>query len=56
MSLVLRKSSTSDAARQYAAAVRTEILLEELLQELKFQTLGLELLTKQELSKENIRR
>lgn len=56
MSLILRKSSTADNARQYATLLSTEALLEEILHELKIQTLGLEIGTEKNLSREAIRR
>ena len=43
MSLILRKSSTADNARQYATLRRLELLNEELLGELRAQTLALSL-------------
>ena len=54
--IILRKSSTADNARQYATLLRTEALMEEILHELKAQTLGLELGTEHNLSREAIRR
>ncbi len=56
MAIILKKSSIADNARQYATLRRTEALMEDILHELKTQTLGLELLTEHNLSKENIRR
>ena len=56
MTLILRKSSTADNARLYATMLSTEGLLEEILRELKFQTLGLEISTEKNLHRENIRR
>ena len=41
MSLILRKSSTADNARQYATLRRLELQNEEILLELKAQTLAL---------------
>ena len=41
MSLILRKSSTADNARQYATLRRLELTQEEILYELKAQTLAL---------------
>ncbi len=41
MSLILRKSSTADNARQNATLLRLEHIQEELLHELKAQTLAL---------------
>ena len=41
MSLILRKSSTADNARQYATLLRLERLQDDILHELKAQTLAL---------------
>ncbi len=41
MSLILRKSSSADNARQYATLRRLELTQEEILLELKAQTLAL---------------
>lgn len=56
MSLILRKSSTADNARQYAVLRSLEVLQEAILHELKLQTLGLSEGVEHDLSKETIRR
>lgn len=54
--IILRKSATADNARQYATLLRSEDLLEEILHELKLQTLGLSEGVEHDLSKERVRR